>query len=228
VPLKFSVRGRDLSSTVSESKSKIDAKVHLPYDSHLEWGGEMNELSDALGRLVIIVPITLLLIALLAFGATRNWLDTGLVLLAIPIACTGGVLALFITGIHFSVSAAMGFVSIFGIAIQDAILVVTYYQRLRDVDALSVDEAARQAGDKRFRPALMTTLVAALGLLPAAISNGIGAQTHKPLAVVVIGGSLMLAVVSRLVLPPLLVLVHRTFDRFVAPLSVRPPLADTD
>ncbi|HEX7602540.1 MAG TPA: CusA/CzcA family heavy metal efflux RND transporter, partial [Polyangiaceae bacterium] len=152
VPVKFSVRGRDLSSTVSESKARIDAKVHLPYDSHLEWGGEMNELSDALGRLVIIVPITLLLIALLAYGATRNGLDTGLVLLAIPIACTGGVLALFVTGIHFSVSAAMGFVSIFGIAIQDAILVVTYFQRLRDVEALSIEEAARQAGEKRFRP----------------------------------------------------------------------------
>ena len=213
VPLKFSVRGRDLSSTVGEAKSRIDATVHLSYDSHLEWGGEMNELSDALGRLVVIVPITLLLIALLAYGATRNGLDTALVLLAIPIACTGGVLALFITGIHFSVSAAMGFVSIFGIAIQDAILVVTYFQRLRNVDGLSIPEAARQAGEKRFRPALMTTLVAALGLLPAALSNGIGAQTQKPLAVVVIGGSLMLAIVSRLVLPPLLLLVHRAFDR---------------
>ncbi|HEX7602539.1 MAG TPA: efflux RND transporter permease subunit, partial [Polyangiaceae bacterium] len=226
VPLKFSVRGRDLSSTVNEAKTRIDAKVHLPYDSHLEWGGEMNELGDAVGRLGVVVPATLFLIALLAFGATRSWLDTGLVLLAIPIACTGGILALLVTGIHFSVSAAMGFVSIFGIAIQDAILVVTYFQRMRDVNGLRIEEAARQAGERCLRPGLMTTLVAALGLFPAAISNGIGAQTQKPLAVVVIGGSLMLAVVSRIVLPPLLILVHRTFDRFVPPLSVRPPLAD--
>jgi cobalt-zinc-cadmium resistance protein CzcA len=113
-----------------------------------------------------------------------------------------------VTGVHFSVSAAMGFISIFGIAIQDAILVVTYFQRLHDIENLSIVEAAREAAEKRFRPVLMTTLVATLGLLPAAISNGIGAQTQKPLAIVVIGGSLILAVLTRVLQPPLLVLAH--------------------
>src|SRR5262249_46301330 len=119
----------------------------------------------------------------------------------------GGVLALLVNHINFSVSAAMGFVSIFGIAIQDAILVVTYFQRLREQGA-SIEHAAREAAEKRLRPVLMTTLVATLGLLPAAISNGIGSQTQKPLALVVIGGSLMLAILNRAMQPPLLLLVH--------------------
>ena len=119
------------------------------------------------------------------------------------------MLALLLTGVNFSVSAAMGFISIFGIAIQDAILVVTYFQRLRDVEGHSVEVAAREAAEKRFRPVLMTTLVATLGLLPAAVSNGIGAQTQKPLAIVVIGGSLILAILTRVLQPPLLVLAHR-------------------
>src|SRR5262249_49089311 len=122
-------------------------------------------------------------------------------------ACTGGVFALLINRINFSVSAAMGFVSIFGIAIQDAILVVTYFQRLR-LDGATVEDAAKDAAEKRLRPVLMTTLVATLGLLPAAISNGIGPQPQKPLALVVIGGSLMLAVLNRAMQPPLLVLIH--------------------
>jgi heavy metal efflux system protein len=227
VPVKFSVRGRDLSSTVQESKQRVKDKVHLPYDSHLEWGGEMNELGDALGRLVIIVPFTLLLIVFLVYGATRNWIDTFIAVISIPVSCTGGALALLLTGVHFSVSAAMGFISIFGIAIQDAILVVTYYQRLRQVDGLSVEEAAAEAGEKRFRPALMTTLVATLGLLPAALSNGIGAQTQKPLALVVIGGSMILALTSRIRQPALLVLMHRWLDKYgKGPNSIVPPAGD--
>src|SRR6185312_5855265 len=108
----------------------------------------------------------------------------------IPVACAGGLLSLFINGVHFSVSAAMGFISIFGIATQDAILVVTSFKRLRDADGLSVADAAREACIKRLRPVLMTTFVS-MGLLPAAISTGIGSQTQKPLAMAVIGGSLI-------------------------------------
>jgi cobalt-zinc-cadmium resistance protein CzcA len=148
----------------------------------------------------------------LVYSAVKTWIDTLIVIVSIPVACTGGVLALLLTGVHFSVSAAMGFISIFGIAIQDAILVVTYFQRLRDVEGHSIEQAAREAAEKRFRPVLMTTLVATLGLLPAAISNGIGAQTQKPLAIVVIGGSLILAVLTRVLQPPLLVLAHRWRD----------------
>jgi cobalt-zinc-cadmium resistance protein CzcA len=238
-PVKFSVRGRDLASTIAEAQQRIDqeiprcdkappgwTKLCRPYDMRLEWAGEINELHEAEGRLLIIIPLTVILIAFLTYSAVKHWLDTILVIISIPIACTGGVLALLITRINFSVSAAMGFISIFGIAIQDAILVVTYFQRLRETEGHSIELAAREAAEKRFRPVLMTTLVATLGLMPAALSNGIGAQTQKPLAVVVIGGSLILAVLTRVVQPPLLVVAHRWLERRKSsqgPRSIPPP-----
>jgi len=213
-PVKFSVRGRDLGSTIEDSQARIDNNVKLPYDTHLEWAGEINELKEATQRLSIIIPLTILLIGLLVYSAVKTWIDTLLVLISIPVACTGGLLALLVTGEHLSVSAAMGFISIFGIAIQDAILVVTYAQR-QWAEGRGLEEGARNAAEQRFRPVLMTTLVATLGLLPAALSNGIGAQTQKPLAIVVIGGSLILAVLTRVLQPPLLVLAHRRLGRTV-------------
>jgi cobalt-zinc-cadmium resistance protein CzcA len=211
-PIKFSVRGRDLAGTIADAQARIAAKVKLPYDSHLEWDGEINQLKEAEARLRVIIPVTLLLIGFLVYSSVKTWIDTLIVIVSIPVACTGGVLALLLTQIHFSVSAAMGFISIFGIAIQDAILVVTYFQRMREVEGLGIEEAARQAAEKRFRPVLMTTLVATLGLTPAALSHGIGSETQRPLAIVVIGGSLILAVLTRVLQPPMLVLAHRWYD----------------
>ena len=211
-PVKFSIRGRDLNSTISEAQRKIGQKVRLPPATHLEWAGEINELNEAMGRLLVIIPLTLLLIALLVWNAVKNWIDTLLVLISIPLACTGGLAALLLTHEHFSVSAAMGFISIFGIAIQGSILVVTYAQR-QWAEGKTLEEGAKNAAEQRFRPVLMTTLVATLGLLPAALSNGIGSQTQKPLAIVVIGGSLTLAFLTQILVPPLLVMAHRTFDR---------------
>jgi heavy metal efflux system protein len=232
-PVKFSVRGRDLESTIAEARAKIAEKVHLPYDSHLDWAGEINQLKEAEDRLKLILPVTLLLIAFLVYSATRNWVDSLIVFFNIPVATAGGVLALLITGIHFSVSAAMGFISIFGIAVQDAILVVTYFQRLRNVEGHSVMDAAREASEKRLRPCLMTTLVAMIGLFPAALSTGIGSQTQKPLAVVVIGGAFLVAVVARAVQPPLLVLAHTWLEKKPpqgggGPQSVHPPSLDDE
>jgi cobalt-zinc-cadmium resistance protein CzcA len=213
-PVKFSVRGRDLVSTIEDARKRIEKapEIHLSYDTHLAWDGEINELHEAEGRLRLIIPVTLALIVFLTYSAVKSWIDTLLVVISIPVACTGGVLALLVTRTHFSVSAAMGFISIFGIAIQDAILVVTYYQRQRQ-KGRTREEAARDAAEKRFRPVLMTTLVATLGLLPAALSHGIGSETQKPLAIVVIGGSLILAVLTRVLQPPLLVFVHRYVDK---------------
>jgi heavy metal efflux system protein len=219
-PVKFSVRGRDLQSTILDAQHQIRDAVRLPPESHLEWSGEINELKDAMGRLSVIIPLTLLLIAFLTYSAVGNLIDTLLVLVNIPVACTGGVLALLITGQPFSVSAAMGFISIFGIAIQDAILVVTYAQR-QWADGLSLLDGARNAAEQRLRPVLMTTLTATLGLTPAALSHGIGAQTQRPLAIVVIGGALILALVPRLLQPPLLVLVHGKMARLRARRSWR-------
>jgi cobalt-zinc-cadmium resistance protein CzcA len=212
-PVKFSVRGRDLESTIAEARTKIAAAVHLPYDSHLDWAGEINQLKEAEDRLKVILPVTLLLIAFLVYSAVKNWIDSLIVFVNIPVATAGGVLALLLTGIHFSVSAAMGFISIFGIAVQDAILVVTYFQRLRNVEGLPIREAAKEASEKRLRPCLMTTLVAMIGLFPAALSTGIGSQTQKPLAVVVIGGAFLVAVVARAVQPPMLLLAHSWLEK---------------
>jgi cobalt-zinc-cadmium resistance protein CzcA len=241
-PIKFSVRGRDLESTVADAQARVAEKVQTGDETHMEWSGEINELREAQVRLAIIIPGTLLLIALLVYGSVRSFVNTLIVLFNIPVACAGGVLALFLTRLNFSVSAAMGFISIFGIAIQDAILVVSHFQRVREPeregetmeehdvsDALAskaredhgfakhgpigVEEAALDASVKWLRPVLMTTLVAMFGLLPAALSHGIGSETQKPLAVVVIGGALVLAVVARIVQPPLLVLVHRALER---------------
>jgi cobalt-zinc-cadmium resistance protein CzcA len=225
-PVKFSVRGRDLAGTIAEAQGRIEREIPacekappgwtrpcLPYDSHLEWGGEINELHEAEERLAIIIPLTIVLITFLTYSAVKTWIDTLIVLTNIPVACAGGVLALLITRLNFSVSGAMGFISIFGIAIQDAILVVTYFQRLRGTEGHAIPTAAREAAGKRLRPCLMTTLVAMIGLFPAALSHGIGSQTQKPLAIVVIGGSMMLAVVARIIQPPLLVVAHTWLER---------------
>jgi heavy metal efflux system protein len=218
-PIKFSVRGRDLESTVAEAQAKVAAKVPTGSDMHLEWSGEINELREAQRRLAVIIPATLVVIALLVYGSVRSSVNMLIVLFNIPVACAGGVLALFVTGMSFSVSAAMGFISVFGIAIQDAILVVSHFQRVRtpspsgEAPPMSVEAAALDASVKWLRPVLMTTLVALFGLLPAALSHGIGSETQKPLAVVVIGGALVLAVVARVVQPPLLVLVHGALER---------------
>jgi cobalt-zinc-cadmium resistance protein CzcA len=222
-PVKFSVRGRDLGSTIAEARAHIAEKVRLPPATHIEWAGQINELKEAMGRLIIVIPVTLVLIALLVYAAVRTWLDTGVVLISLPVACLGGVVALLLSGEAFSVSAAMGFVSIFGLAIQDAILVVTYAQRQWE-NGLELVEGARAAALQRFRAGLMTTLTATLGLLPAALSHGIGAQAQRPLAIVVIGGSLALAALTRVVQPALLVAAHQLADRFRPP----PPVETSD
>ncbi len=214
-PVKFSVRDRDLGSTIAEARERVAKQVALAPATHLDWAGQINELNEAMGRLLLIIPFTLLVIGFLVYSAVKSWLDTVLVLLSIPLACSGGLLALLLAGESFSVSAAMGFISIFGIAIQGAILVVTYAQR-QWAEGASLEEGALAAARQRFRPVLMTTLVATLGLLPAALSNGIGAQAQKPLAIVVIGGSLALALLSQVLLPPVVMLGHKLFDRPVA------------
>lgn len=211
-PVKFSVRGRDLGSTIAGAQAAIAEKVKIPYGTHLQWAGEINQLQEAMGRLVVIIPIALLAIGLLVYLAVRSWVDFLLVFASILVASTGGLLALLVTGQSFSVSAAMGLVSIFGVAIQSAILVVSHAQKQWS-EGKSLEEGARLAGEQRFRPVLMTTLVATLGLLPAAVSSGIGAQTQRPLAIVVIGGALSLALLTRLVQPPLLVILHRRWPR---------------
>jgi heavy metal efflux system protein len=210
-PVKFSVRGRDLTSTVSEAKSAVDAKVQLPWDTHLDWAGELDELREAKERMLVVVPLTLIIIGFLVWSAVKGLRPTLVVLAGLPVACCGGVFALLLTGTPLSVSSAMGFVSIFGIAIQDALLVVTAAQRLWH-EGKSLEEGAELAAVRGLRPVLMTAMVAMIGLLPAALSRGIGSETQRPLALVVIGGALALMILPRVLQPALLVLTHRGVD----------------
>jgi cobalt-zinc-cadmium resistance protein CzcA len=212
-PVKFSVRGRDLASTIADAQKQIANKVKLPYDTHLDWSGEINQLNEATGRLFVIVPVTLLLIAFLVYSSVRSWKDMLIVLLGIPVACSGGIGMLLISHTDFSISAAMGFISIFGIAIQDSLIVVSYAHHLWG-EGHGLVEGIRLAAERRLRPVLMTTSVAMLGLIPAALSTGIGSETQKPLAHVVIGGALVLAIFPRLIQPALLLIAHRNEARW--------------
>jgi heavy metal efflux system protein len=208
VPVRFSIRGRDLQSTVVDAKNRIAREVHLPEGVHLEWSGEYGELQAANRRLMIVVPFALLLIAGVLYGATQSLIDTFIIMAQIPVACLGGIIGLLITGTPFSVSAAVGFISIFGIAVMDGILLSFYIRRLWEQGHPFVDSII-MGSERRFRAVMMTALVDGLGLLPAAVSTRIGAQTQRPLAIVVIGGAVAIALITRVLQPILIYLCHR-------------------
>ncbi|SPF50907.1 putative cation efflux system protein [Syntrophobacter sp. SbD1] len=204
IPIKFSVRGRDLGSTVAEAQWRIAQYVKLPSGYRIEWAGEFEELQLAAKRLEVIVPISLVLIMAILYGLFNSMLDSLLVLAGIPFAIAGGVLSLFISGLDFSISAAIGFVSLFGVSVMNNILMITYYNQVRRTrNGLSRTEAMFHAAQQRMRPMLMTALSACIGLLPAALSTGIGSQVQRPLAAVVVGGMLIGPVMLLLIVPPL-------------------------
>ena len=208
VPVRFGVRGRDLQGAVDEAKARVAKAIELPAGVHLAWAGEFGELQEALRRLLVIVPIALLLIVAVLYGATESLIDTFIIMAQIPVACLGGILGLIFTGTPFSVSAAVGFISIFGIAVMDGIVLSFYIRQLWEEGHPFV-ESILMGSDRRLRATMMTDLVDALGLLPAALSTRIGAQTQKPLAIVVIGGALAIMVLTRVLQPTLIYLCHR-------------------
>jgi cobalt-zinc-cadmium resistance protein CzcA len=208
VPLRFAVRGRDLQSAVQDAQAVVARTIKLPEGVHLEWAGEYGELRQANRRLMIVVPFALILIAGVLYAATNSLIDMGIIMAQIPVACLGGILALIITGTPFSVSAAVGFISIFGIAVMDGILLSHYIRQLWNEGHPFV-ESIIMGSDRRLRATMMTDLVDALGLLPAAISTRIGAQTQRPLAIVVIGGALAILILTRILQPVLIYLCHR-------------------
>ncbi len=208
VPLRFSVTGRDLESAIRDAKKQIARQIKLPDGVHLEWAGEYGELQAANRRLMIVVPFALLLIAGLLYGATTSIIDTFIIMAQLPVACLGGIVALYITHTPFSVSAAVGFISIFGIAVMDGILLSFYIRQLWD-EGHPFLESIIMGSDRRFRAIIMTAMVDCVGLLPAALSTKIGAQTQKPLAIVVIGGAIAIMVLTRLLQPILIYLCHR-------------------
>ena len=212
VPVRFGVRGRDLQSAVDEAKKKVAKEISLPEGVHLQWAGEYGELQAANRRLAVVVPFALILIAGVLYGATTSLIDTFIIMAQIPIACLGGILGLYLTHTPFSVSAAVGFISIFGIAVMDGILLSFYIRQLWDEGHPFV-ESIIMGSDRRLRATMMTDLVDALGLLPAALSTRIGAQTQQPLAIVVIGGALAIMLLTRVLQPALIYLCHGDLRR---------------
>jgi cobalt-zinc-cadmium resistance protein CzcA len=203
VPIKFSVRGRDLGSAVLEAQHAVESSVALPGGYRLEWVGEFGNLQEAAARLSVAVPFSIALIVLLLYLNFGGLRDALLAASVIPMALLGGIFALWVTGTPFSVSSAIGFVALFGIAAMDGILVLSYYH-------LSLDSGLDRAGAMlhtcrtQLRPVMMTCIVACVGLLPAAFSTSIGSQVQRPLALVVVGGMLLAPVLILLVLPVLI------------------------
>jgi len=202
IPVKFSVRGRDLGSTVTEAQERIAKNVKLPSGYRLVWAGEFGELQASKERLAVIVPISLILILGLLYAMFNSVLESLLALSGIPFAAAGGVVALWIAGLDFSISAAIGFVSLAGVSVMNGILIITYYNQALLLGGTPT-QAMFHAASTRMRPLLMTSLSACIGLLPAAISTGIGSQVQRPLATVIVGGMLIGPIMLLLVVPAL-------------------------
>jgi cobalt-zinc-cadmium resistance protein CzcA len=202
IPIKFSVRGRDLGSTVAEAQERIARNVKLPTGYRMIWAGEFEDLQLAQKRLAVVVPLSLVLILVLLYGLFNSLRDSLLALAGIPFAISGGILALYFTGLPFSISAAIGFISLFGVSVMNGILVTTYYNQTR-MRGMENIEAMFHAAEQRMRPMLMTALSACIGLLPAAMSHGIGSQVQRPLATVVVGGLLIGPILLLVVVPAL-------------------------
>jgi heavy metal efflux system protein len=206
VPIKFSVRGRDLAGAVEDAQQRIADNVKLPPGYRIEWSGEFEWLQEAKLRLAAILPITLVLIMILLYTLFNSLRDTFLALLGLPFAISGGILALFVSGLDFSVSAAIGFISLLGVSVMSGILIINGYYRVA-ADGMAPVEAMFQAVQQQMRPILMMTLSACIGLLPAAISTGIGSQVQRPLATVIVGGMLIGPILLLVVVPALQTIV---------------------
>ncbi|MGO8858014.1 MAG: efflux RND transporter permease subunit [Steroidobacteraceae bacterium] len=202
IPIKFSVRGRDLGGTVAEAQARIAKNIKLPSGYRIVWAGEFQDLQTAKTRLAVFVPMSLVLIMILLYSLFNSVRDSLLALAGIPFAVGGGVLALFVSGLPFSVSAAIGFISLLGVSVMNGILVLTYFNELKMQGMRPVD-AMEHAAEKRMRPMLMTALSACIGLVPAAFSTGIGSQVQRPLATVVVGGMLLGPIMLLVVVPAL-------------------------
>ena len=211
MPVKFSVRDRDLGSTVAEAQQRIARNVKLPDGYRIAWAGEFESLQLAKARLAIIVPISLVLILMLLYGLFNSLRDSMMALVGIPFAAGGGVLALYFSGLDFSISAAVGFVSLFGVSVMNGILITTYYNEVR-ASGLGAIDAMLHAAELRMRPMLMTALSACIGLLPAAVSTGIGSQVQRPLAAVVVGGMFIGPILLLVIVPALQTLLTAAED----------------
>lgn len=212
--IKFSVRGRDMGGAVAEARTKVAQAVHLPEGYSMTWAGEFENQQRAQRQLSIVVPISITVIFLILLFTFGSALDAGLILLTVPLSLIGGILALWLTGVNFSISAGVGFIALFGVSVQNGVILVNVFREGQH-EGLSVRQAVSDGALSRLRPVVMTALMAALGLLPAALSTGVGSETQKPLAIVVIGGLATATVLTLLVLPGIYMLVHEGRERNV-------------
>lgn len=215
IGVKFSVRERDLGSTIAEAQDLVNKNVSLPKGYEMSWTGEFENQIRATKRLGQVVPVSLLMIFFLLFIMFGNLKDSGLVLLNVPFALIGGILALHLTGINFGISAGVGFIALFGICVQNGVILISEFHKNLKLN-MFIDNAIHEAVKARTRPVVMTALMAALGLLPAALSTGIGSESQKPLAIVIIGGLVTATILTLLVFP----IIYRIFYKSKAVIQV--------
>jgi cobalt-zinc-cadmium resistance protein CzcA len=216
VALKYSVLGRDLGSTVEEAMSAVQKSVKLPPGYRLEWAGEYESAKRSQRRLAIIIPLTLLLIFMVLYSMFSSVKWASLILLNVAMAPIGGIVALYLSGANFSVSSGVGFLALFGVSVQTGVILVEYINQLRS-RGYTILKATSEGAVLRFRPILMTMLVASLGLVPAATSHGIGSDSQRPFAIVIVGGLIAALLISIFLLPAMYVWFAREGDALPAP-----------
>jgi cobalt-zinc-cadmium resistance protein CzcA len=212
------VRGRDLGGAVEEAIEKVNAQLQLPRGYHIDWAGEYESQKRAEARLLVIVPLTILLIFAILYMMFRSFKWALLIFANVAMAPIGGLLALLVTGTHFSVSSGVGFLALFGVSVQTGVIMLEYINQIR-AQGLSPEAAAIEGAVLRLRPIMMTMLVASLGLVPAALSHGIGSDSQRPFAIVIVGGLFTALLLSVFLLPTLYVLTAGPNDRLSRPPS---------
>ncbi|MGD0582539.1 MAG: CusA/CzcA family heavy metal efflux RND transporter [Bacteroidales bacterium] len=208
IALKFSARGRDMGSTVAEARSKVNNIINLPKGYSISWEGDFENQQRASRQLSIVVPISLILIFLILFIMYGNGTDAGLILISVPFAIVGGILALHLTGTNFCISAGIGFIALFGISIQNNVILLSRFKKFLH-EKMELDTAIKTGVISRIRPVVMTATLAAIGLFPAAISTGIGSESSKPLAIVVIGGLVSATTMTLFIFPIVAKVVYK-------------------
>jgi cobalt-zinc-cadmium resistance protein CzcA len=216
VAIKYSVRGRDLGGAVEEAMRDVNARIQLPRGYHIDWEGEYESQKRAQARLLVIVPLTILVIFMIIYSMFRSPKWAALILATVAMASVGGLLALLITGTHFSVSSGVGFLALFGVSVQTGVIMLEYINQLRARGG-SIEESAIDGAVLRLRPIMMTMLVATLGLLPAALSHAIGSDSQRPFAIVIVGGLMVNLAMSIFILPTLYVWLARDGDKLPEP-----------
>jgi cobalt-zinc-cadmium resistance protein CzcA len=224
IVVQANVRGRDIGSFVEEAQRKIDEQLKPPPGGWIDWGGQFENLQAAKQRLLIVVPVCFFLIFILLFTTFNSAKYAVMVFICVPLALTGGILALWLRGMPFSISAAVGFIALSGVAVLNGLVMVTFINQLRD-EGEDLEHAIVHGSMTRLRPVLMTALVAALGFVPMALATGTGAEVQKPLATVVIGGIISATLLTLVVLPAVYRMFHRRPRPAAVGISAVPPEA---